>query len=76
MNSKYIFTSMLRISDLGRKPFSVKKIEKNKWETGDYVLGKILRGTSTLKIELINGRMRSFMEDVVVCAFGERYATL
>ncbi len=78
MNSRYIFTSMLRISDLDKKPFSVVKLDKIKWKTGDYVVGKIIdTGSDILKIELINGRMRSIMnEDLVVGALGERYATL
>ncbi|MCK5401409.1 MAG: hypothetical protein KAJ28_07210, partial [Flavobacteriaceae bacterium] len=69
---------MLRISDLDKKPFSVVKLDKIKWKTGDYVVGKIIdTGSDILKIELINGRMRSIMnEDLVVGALGERYATL
>jgi len=78
MNSQYIFTSMLRISDLDQKPFSVEKLDKIKWKTGDYVIGKITdTGSDFLKVELINGRMRSIMKgDQVVGALGERYATL
>jgi len=78
MNSKYIFSSMLRISDLDKNPFELKKLEKVKWKTGDYVVGKITnRGDDKMKIELTNGRMRSFMkEDLVAGALGERYATL
>ncbi len=78
MNSDYIFTSMLRISDLDKKPFSVEKLDKIKWKTGDYIVGEITdTGNDILKIELINGRMRSIMkEDLVVGALGERYATL
>jgi len=78
MNSKYIFTSLLRISDLDKKPFRLEKLEKIKWKTGDYVVGKITNtGNEMIKIELINGRMRGFMrEDLVVGALGERYATL
>jgi len=78
MNSEYIFTSLLRISDLDKKPFTVQKLEKVKWKTGDYVVGKITDpGNEMMKIELINGRMRGFMkEDLVVGALGERYATL
>ena len=60
MNSKYIFSSMLRISDLDKKPFEIKKLEKVKWKTGDYVVGKITkRGDDKMKIELTNGRMRA-----------------
>ena len=78
MNSDYIFTPMLRISDLDKKPFFVEKLDKIKWKTGDYIVGKITdTGNDILKIELINGRMRSIMkEDLVVGALGERYATL
>jgi hypothetical protein len=78
MNSQYIFTSMLRISDLDKKPFFVEELEKVKWKTGDFVVGKITNtGNDLNQIELINGRMRSFMkEDLVVGALGERYATL
>lgn len=78
MNSTYIFSSMLRISDLDEKDFEVKKLDKVKWKTGDYVIGRITNpGHDQMKIELINGRMRSFMkEDLVAGALGERYATL
>lgn len=78
MNSSYIFSSMLRISDLDKNPFEVEKLDKIKWKTGDYVIGKIVNtGSDQMKIELINGRMRSFMkEDLVAGALGERYATL
>ncbi len=78
MNSRYIFSSMLRISDLDKKPFETIKLEKIKWKTGDYVIGKITStGNVQMKIELTNGRMRSFMkEDLVAGALGERYATL
>ena len=51
MDSRYIFTSMLRISDLDKKPFSIKKLDKIKWKTGDYVVGKITdTGSDILKI--------------------------
>lgn len=78
MNSQYIFSSMLRISDLDKVSFEVQKLEKIKWKTGDYVIGKITNtGSDQMKIELTNGRMRSFMEeDLVAGALGERYATL
>jgi len=64
MNSKYIFSSLLRISDLEKKAFELKKLEKIKWKTGDYVVGKITNpGNDEMKIELTNGRMRSFMKE-------------
>jgi hypothetical protein len=69
---------MLRISDLDSKPFEVRKLEKLKWKTGDYVVGRITDpGNDKIQIELINGRMRSCMRgDLVVGALGDRYATL
>lgn len=78
MNSRYIFSSMLRISDLEKVSFEVKKFEKIKWKTGDYVIGEITNtGNDQMQIELTNGRMRSFMKgDLVAGALGERYATL
>ena len=78
MNTDLIFTSLLRIADLDKKPFELKKLDKIQWKTGDYVVGEITNpGSDTLKIELINGRMRGFMKgDRVVGALGERYATL
>ena len=78
MNSRYIFSSMLRNSDLDEVPFRLEKLEKIKWKTGDFVVGKITDpGSDKMKIELVNGRMRSIMkEDLVAGALGERYATL
>lgn len=69
---------MLRISDLDQHPFEVERLEKFKWKTGDYVVGRIVDpGTDKIQIELLNGRMRSCMkEDLVVGALGDRYATL
>lgn len=69
---------MLRISDLDTHPFEVRKLEKIKWKTGDYVVGRITDpGSDRIQIELVNGRMRSCMrEDLVVGALGDRYATL
>lgn len=59
-------------------PFQLEKLEKFKWKTGDYVVGQITDpGNDQMKIELVNGRMRSIMkEDLVAGALGERYATL
>lgn len=78
MNSRFIFTSMLRISDLEKKPFEVQKLDKIQWKTGDYVVGRVIdTGSDQLKVELTNGRMRSIMrEDLIVGALGDRYATL
>lgn len=78
MNSNYIFSSLLRISDLDKSDFEVQRLDKIQWKTGDYIVGKVSNpGNDQMKIELTNGRMRSFMkEDLVAGALGERYATL
>ncbi len=78
MNHRYIYTSLTRISDLAEKGFTLKKLPKTQWETGDYVVCKILdAGSNTLKLELPNGRMRGVIGgESIVGALGERFATL
>ena len=59
MNHQFIYTSLTRISDLAEIEFDVEKLDREHWETGDYVVSKILDpGGNTLKLELTNGRMR------------------
>lgn len=78
MNHKYIYTGLTRISDLPYSDFDVKKIDKSHWETGDYVVCKIVKkGSDTFKLELPNGRMRGVMGgESLVGALGIRHATL
>ena len=58
MNPKYIYASLTRISDLQEKGFEVKKLPKKDWETGDYVVCRILdAGSKNINIELRSGRM-------------------
>jgi hypothetical protein len=78
MKDRYIFTSLTRISDLPDAPFSVEPLPRREWATGDYVVGKVASPPSRLsRIELPNGRMVEVMEgDLIVGAFGVRYATL
>lgn len=78
MKYKYIFTGVTRISNLQEIDFSVKQIDKSQWQTGDYVVGKIIkRGSDAFKLELPNGRMRGVIGDeFLVGALGERHATL
>jgi len=73
-----IFTSLTRISDLREKEFEVLALDRDKWATGDYVIGKILEpGSTSLLLELPSGRMRGVIGgEYVVGAFGERFATL
>ncbi|MCK0145396.1 hypothetical protein MWU78_07070 [Arenibacter sp. F26102] len=78
MKNQYIHTSLTRISDLAEKDFNVIQLPRDQWETGDYVVCKILDpGSSTLLLELPNGRMRGIIGgEAIIGALGERYATL
>ncbi|MEW6636329.1 MAG: hypothetical protein AB1425_05885 [Actinomycetota bacterium] len=78
MKRKYFFTSLTRISDLPGKAFSVEPLPRRRWKTGDYVVGEVVSPPSRLsRIELATGRMVEVVEgDLVVGAFGVRYATL
>lgn len=78
MRYKYIYTGLTRISDLSIKGFEVEKLDKSQWETGDYVVCKIVtKGSDSFKIELPNGRLRGVMGgESLVGVLGERYATL
>jgi hypothetical protein len=70
--------SVTRISDLTPGGFSTAALAREHWQSGDYVMGRVLdtRGHLT-SIELSSGRMVEVMEgDLVVGAFGTRVATL
>jgi len=71
-------SSVTRISDLTRDNFTATSLAREHWDTGDYVVGKVLDTHGHLKaIELRRGRMIEVMEDdLVVGAFGTRAATL
>jgi hypothetical protein len=78
MKPRYVFTSLTRISDLQEVPFSVWPLPRREWETGDYIVGEVASMPNRLsRIELGNGRMVELAEgDMIVGAFGVRYATL
>lgn len=77
LHSKYIFTSLTRIADLQEKPFQVRKMEREYWATGDYVLTQVTNPDGGFRAELPNGRMMDLMEsDLLIGALGHRYATL
>ncbi|MCA1718241.1 MAG: hypothetical protein LC781_15940 [Actinobacteria bacterium] len=78
MTIKYFYTSLTRISNLPEVSFSVEELPREEWETGDYVVGKVNPSRSGLSpIEQRDGRMVEVIEgDLVVGAFGKRYATL
>ncbi len=78
MKYKYIYTGLTRISDLQSEGFEIIRTDKALWETGDYVVCKIIvKGSDTFKLELQNGRMRGVMGgESLVGVLGERHATL
>ena len=78
MTDKHFFTSLTRISNLKEVEFSVEKLPREEWGTGDYVVGEVDSPPGGLDdIELDNGREVEVVEgDLIVGAFGERYATL
>lgn len=78
MTPKYFFTSLTRISDLPETSVSMKLLPQEEWEEADYVVGEVSSPPGSLsQIELANGRMVEVVEgDLVMGAFGMRYATL
>ena len=76
--TRYIYSSVTRISDLAEKDFKVQPIDRTHWQTGDYVVGRVLNTSGSLhNIELPNGRMiEVYEDDFVIGAFGVRTATL
>jgi hypothetical protein len=78
MSTRYFLASLTRISNLPETRFSVERLPKSQWATGDYVVGEVTphhRGLSS--IELGNGRMIEVTDgDQIVGAFGQRCATL
>lgn len=74
----YIHTSLTRITDFKENPFDVIKISNSHWETGDYVVCRIIDpGSNQLSLELPSGRIRGVMGgELVIGALGERFATL
>src|SRR5215207_2421422 len=78
MTSKYFFTSLTRISDLPEVPFSVEPMPRKAWSMGDYVVGEVISPPTRLsRVELTSGRMVEVEKgDLLVGAFGVRYATL
>ena len=77
MDSRYIFTSLTRISNLPERDFQVHSLPMEQWETGDYVICSVEKPRNALKIELVNGRMADVSQgDLLVGAFGIRSATM
>ncbi len=76
MNSRYVFASLTRISDLEGRGFEVEAVARDRWSNGDYVVAEVTKH-STVPVELTNGRMAEvYRGDLVVGALGRRCATL
>lgn len=78
MDNRYILSSLTRISDLSSRDFEVRKLQRDHWETGDYVAAEVIgRPNALYRVELASGRTIEVMEgDHVIGAFGKRMATL
>ncbi|MBT8146644.1 MAG: hypothetical protein KJN90_07300, partial [Gammaproteobacteria bacterium] len=76
--TRYIYSSVTRISDLASRDFELEKRDRSLWQTGDYVVGEVTDAHCTYRtIELPTGRMMEVMEgDLVVGCLGARAATL
>jgi len=77
-HDKVHFSSLCRIADLHTGAFELGPLPRDRWATGDYVLGsaEIVRG-GFARVELMNGRIAPLVDgDLVVGALGVRHATL
>jgi molybdopterin-guanine dinucleotide biosynthesis protein len=78
MPDHYFFSSLTRISDLSASPFTVSRLPREGWATGDYVVTEVIPPVNAqARVELSNGRMAPLLAgDLIVGAFGIRRATL
>lgn len=78
MTARYFFASLTRISNLPDIAFTVSPVSRERWKTGDYVVGEVnARPRGLSAIELATGRMIEVSDgDLIVGAFGQRCATL
>ncbi len=75
-NSKFVFSSLTRISDLNIRTFEIEAVERETWSNGDYVVSEVMKH-SAVPVELTSGRMAEvYRGDFLVGALGRRCATL
>lgn len=76
--TKCFYLSLTRIADLEEAAYGIERVPRDRWTTGDYVMGEITHGHSTYSLlELGTGRLVEGMPgDRVVGALGKRCATL
>ena len=78
MKPHYFFSSVTRRSDLWTAPFETRKLDRQQWDTGDFVVGRITGKRNRLyECETKSGRMADMVRgDLIVGALGRRAATL
>lgn len=73
----HYLTSLTRISDLNRTTWGVQPLPRDVWTRGDYVAAEVIGLHGQRQIELASGRMMELAQgDLLVGAFGDRFATL
>ena len=76
--SRIVPTTVTRIADIDSSASSVVPLPRDRWATGDYVVGRVRDFSRALsKVELPNGRMADVGRgELVMGALGRRAATL
>lgn len=78
MNDRFLFGSLTRIAPFDRREIRTAPLPRERWRTGQYVVGEVLRRPGAERnLELVTGREAEVAQaDLVVGAFGRRAATL
>lgn len=77
MKKRFFFLSLTRIADFTQDEIDIKPRNKIEWAIGQYVACKVIGPPGTLRVEMQCGRMAEVAEgDVLIGAFGNRFATL
>jgi hypothetical protein len=78
VSAHYFYTSVTRNSDLWVHPFETVKLDRNEWDTGDFVVGRATGKRNRLwECETKSGRMADMVRgDLLIGALGKRAATL
>lgn len=77
MSHRFFFTSLTRISDLDERDCQLETLDRERWSTGDYVVGEVRTRAAGRTVELSTGRNIEVAEgDLLVGALGRREATL
>ena len=73
-----LYSSVTRIADFQARPPHYEKLDRSHWASGDYVVGEVLPRAGRIDtVELADGReCYPIAGDLVVGAFGRRFATL